>query len=272
MQNTIPKTVRENIARAKGYLHRNELPRALEAMSSALREGGDATLFKQARFEMEIHFEEFLHDFIHHPTMQSLLDPHNTGKPRTIPYQRGKEALLATVLDGLRKILVESESQRMHQAEENEEKRKNELIQTGVARMAEGDISRGRAFLKRAAAEFGNQPAVLLTVGQHLADGEQYMDAADLFEKIMESNPKIAEAYSGAVDAYMNAREFSKAEVVFQKILRQFGGHPRTFGKMAQLYLAWQKRAKAAEFAQRALQVDAQQPEALAVMEKVGRT
>lgn len=39
-----------------------------------------------------------------HSVLQPLLDPGNTGKPRNICLQQGKEAALSTVLDGLAKI------------------------------------------------------------------------------------------------------------------------------------------------------------------------
>lgn len=271
MQSTIPKEIRENIARARGYLHRNELTRALEAMSSALRQSAGAQLLRQARFEMEVHFEELLRELERNPGMQPLLDPNNTGKPRSIPYQRNKETLLATVLESLGKMLTEAAAAKEREALEGNEQRKLELIETGVARLKEGDSARGRAFLKRAAAEFGHKPGVYLEVGQKFLECEEYMEAYDLFDKAIESAPKEVIAYTLAVEAAMKAYEYPKAEAIYLKILRQFGGHPRTYGRMAQMYMAWHKRAAAEDFAMRALQVDPAQPEAKAVIDKIHR-
>lgn len=269
MLTTIPRELRENLARTRGYLRRDELPRALETLSAALRQSAGMQLLRPARAEWEIHVTDVLNELARHPGMQPLLDPEGSGAPRPLPYQKNKEGLLASVLEGLGKILQDAAAQRQRAAQDTEEQRKRELMDTGVLRLTEGELSRGRAFLKRAAAEFGHQPGVYLEVGQRLAAHGQFIDAAEIFEKSMEVFPREAEAYAGAVDAYTRALEFAKAEAAYVRILRQFGGHPRTYGKMAQMYLAWQKRAKAEEFALRALQADPEQAEALVVMRRL---
>lgn len=264
--NTAPKEIRENVARAKGYLRRDEIPRALDAMSSAVREFADVTLFKQARFELTVQFEEFLSELNRHPQMQLLLDPERSGTPRKISFQPGKEKILATVLEGLSKILVNSAEQAKLEAQKNLQQRKIDLIETGKSRITSGDIARGRAFLKRAAAEFGKEAGVLLEIGRILFELKQFQDAAEIFESATECFPKEAEAYADAVDAYTQALEFEKAEKMYLKIFRQFGGHPKTYGRLAKLYLVWGKRLKAEEFAHRALQADSEQAEAREVL------
>ena len=66
--------------------------------------------------------------------------------------------------------------------------------------------------------------------------------------------------------AWLKAGEYDRAEATYQAILRTFGGHPSTFGKMAALYLAWGKIPQAREMAARALAGDPRQTDALAVM------
>ena len=271
MHATLPKTIRENIARAKGYLLRGEVSRALETMSAALREGGATSMSRTARFEMEAHLVELLNDLPRHPPMRALLDPHNTGKPRPIPYQQGKEAILATVLEGLNKILLNAASQQEQQEQEAVEQRRKNLIEIGVEALQGGDFGRGRSFLRRAVAEFGDHPGMCMEVGRLLDEHKQYVDAAQVFEMAFEKNSKEVEAYGAAVQAYLNAMEYEKAEAVFLKILRQFGGHASTYGRMAKMYYAWHKRTKAEEFAVRALQLDKTQPEALEIMERIDR-
>ncbi len=266
-----PKDIRENIARAKGYLHRGELPRALAAMSAALRGCVGVKMFKQARFELSIHFDEFLTDLVRHPGMQPLLDPGNTGKPRKIPYQSGKEGALAAVLDGLAKILEEAEAAKKRAALQSKENRKQELMDTGTERILKGDISRGRAYLKRAAAEFGHEPGVYHTVGLRLQETKQFADAADMFEHAMENEPKEPDSYTQAINCYLQVHEYEKAEAVYMKILRQFGGHPTTFGRMAKLYMLSHQRVKAEDFATRTLQLDPKQPDALQVMDALNK-
>ena len=87
-----------------------------------------------------------------------------------------------------------------------------------------------------------------------------------MFEESIEHEPREAQAYSGAVTTWLEMREYERAEKVFQAILRTFGGHPTTFGKMAKMYWDWHKRDKAEELAIRALQGNKSQPEAMEVM------
>ena len=54
-------------------------------------------------------------------------------------------------------------------------------------------------------------------------------------------------------------------------MLRTFGGHASTFGKMSKMYLAWRKKQAAEDNALRALQTDPEQADALEVMAALGK-
>ena len=96
MLTTAPKEIRENIARAMGYLRRDEVERSLVTMSEALRLLAGVKLMRSARAELDIQIGEFLGGIVRHSALQPLLDPGNTGKPRSITLQAGKEATLST--------------------------------------------------------------------------------------------------------------------------------------------------------------------------------
>lgn len=270
MLNTPPKELRENIARAKGYLRRDELPRSLMAMATAMRQYSEVKLMRSARAEIDIQLGEFLNTLIHHQGMQHLLDPNGTGKPRKIPYQQGKELMLATVLEGLARILKQEVEDKSKQEKEARLQRKKNLLHNGVMLLQEGQFGKGRAYLKRAAEEFSEDPDILIQVGQLLQTAKQYADAGEIFEESIAKHPRDVRAYVGAVNCYTAINEFEKCEAVYKAILRTFGGHPNTFGRMALMYLKWGKRIKAEEMATRALQGNAKQPEALQVMEAIG--
>ena len=261
-----PKELRENIARAIGYLRRGEVERALTCMSAALRQYAGLRLLRAARAGLDIQINEFLSSLVHHQSMQPLLDPGHSGKPRAIPYQQGKENALATVLDGLAKILRDEAEESIRREAEARLERKKTLIQTGVQLMREGQAAKGRAFLKRVADEFSDEEGIRIQLGQIFAAAGQYAEAAEMYEEAMLSQPREAAAYTGAVTAWLKLREFEKAENVYKAILRTFGGHPSTFGKMAKMYLEWRRRGQAEDMALRALQADPQQADDLEVM------
>lgn len=271
MLNVAPKELRENIARANGYLRRNEVPRALNAMSSALRQFASVQLMRGPRAELDIQISEFLNSLVHHQAMQPLLDPQRLGKPKPIRYQPGKEAALATVLEGLARIITSEAEEGIRRAAEERLKRKKMLIETGTKLLSEGQLAKGRAFLKRVAEEFSQDEGIRVQLGKIFVAAGQLVEAAEMYEESMEFQPREVAAYTGAVAAWLELREYEKAEKVFQAILRTFGGHPNTFGKMAKMYWDWRKRDKAEELAIRALQGNASQPEALEVMERLKR-
>ncbi|MBD5642096.1 MAG: tetratricopeptide repeat protein [Desulfovibrio sp.] len=266
MLNVAPKELRENIARANGYLRRNEVARALNTMGSALRQFAGVQLMRGPRAELDIQISEFLTALMHHQAMQPLLDPHNTGKPKPIRYQQGKEGALATVLEGLAKIMVNEAESEIRRATEERVERKKMLIETGTKLLSEGQLAKGRAFLKRVAEEFSEDPGIRVQLARIFLAAGQQMEAAEMFEESIEHEPREVQAYSGAVTTWLEMREYERAEKVFQAILRTFGGHPNTFGKMAKMYWDWHKRDKAEELAIRALQGNKSQPEAMEVM------
>lgn len=267
MLKVAPKELRENIARANGYLRRNEVTRALGAMSAALRQYAGVQLMRGPRAEMDIQICEFLNALTHHQAMQSLLDPTRSGKPRSIPYQQGKEAAIATVLEGLAKIMVNEAEEKVRREAEARLERKKSLIKTGIQLLNEGQSAKGRAFLKRVAEEFSDEEGIRVQLGQIFAAAGQLVEAAEMYEESMEHEPRASAAYTGAVAAWTELREYERAENVYKAILRTFGGHPNTFGKMAKMYWDWRKRDKAEELAIRALQGDPSQPEANEVMQ-----
>lgn len=271
MLNVAPKELRENIARANGYLRRNEVARALKTMGAALRQFAGVHLMRGPRAELDIQISEFLNALMHHQAMQPLLDPGGSGKPKPIRYQQGKEAALATVLEGLARIMASEAEAEIKRASEERMERKKTLIETGTKLLKEGQLAKGRAFLKRVAEEFNGDPGIRVQLAKIFLSFGRQMEAAEMYEESIEYEPKEVAGYTGAVSTWLEMREYERAEKVFQAILRAFGGHPNTYGKMAKMYWDWHKRDKAEELAIRALQGNKSQPEALAVMDSLKR-
>lgn len=271
MLKVAPKEMRENIARANGYLRRNEVARALNTMASALRHFAGTQLMRAARAEMDIQISDFLNSLVHHQAMQPFLDPQGLGKPKPIRYQQGKEGALATVLEGLARIMTSEAEAQIKKASEERLERKKTLIETGTSFLREGQLAKGRAFLKRVAEEFSEDPGIRVQLAKIFLAYDRKMEAAEMYEDSMEHEPRETAGYTGAINTWLEMREYERAEKVFQAILRTFGGHPNTYGKMAKMYWDWHKRDKAEDMAIRALQGNKTQPEALAVMEALKR-
>ena len=98
---------------------------------------------------------------------------------------------------------------------------------------------------------------------------KQYAEAGEMYEESMARYPRESAAYVGAINAYAEINEFEKMERVYKSVLRTFGGHPNTYGRMAKMYWNWHKRQQAEELAIRALQGNPNQPEALEIMDHI---
>lgn len=271
MLKVAPKEMRENIARANGYLRRNEVARSLKTMGAALRQFRGVQIMRAARAELDIQISDFLTALMHHQSMQPLLDPNNTGKPKTIRYQQGKEDALATVLEGLARIMTSEAEAEIKRSQEEKLERKKTLIETGSKFLREGQLAKGRAFLKRVAEEFSGDAGIRIQLAKIFLAFERQQEAAEMYEDSIEHEPREVAGYTGAISTWLEMREYERAEKVFQAVLRTFGGHPNTYGKMAKMYWDWHKRDKAEDMAIRALQGNRQQPDALEVMASLNR-
>lgn len=261
----LPKEIRENIARAKGYLIRNEVIRAMETMASNLRIYAGTPSLEQYSHSISTLIQNFLDALTFHPRMKCLLDPNNTGTPSALAYTKNKDIALAIVLEGLAKLLQQVIDAENDQSKDISENRLQSLIATGEACFQDGDLMRGRAYFSRAATEFGKDEGVYINLARRLAKLEQHSSAATIYELAIEKTPRDSLPYVEGIDSYVKALDYAKAEAIYLKILKQFGGHANTYGRMAKLYLDWDKKAEADDFASRALQLDKKQVDALEV-------
>lgn len=266
----IPKEIREDFARAKGYLRRGEVTRAMEAMGSNLRQCANNPTLKQHTNHIAALIYEFLNDLTFHHKMKCLLDPNNTGSPHKLIHTKGKEIALATALEGLAKILREADEANNANLANAHNNRFHTLVENGETHFKDGDITRGRAYFNRAASEFGKKEGIYIDLAHKLTALEQHDSAVVMYVLSIERFPKNSIAYIEGTESCIKAMEYAKAEEIFLKILKQFGGHASTYGKMAKLYLLWRKKFKASDFVIRALQLDANQSDALEVKKTLG--
>lgn len=271
MLTAAPKDIRENVARAVGHLHRDEPERALACMSEALRRLAGIRLQRAARESLRGDINKFLTDLVCHPRMRALLAPENAKNPKGLALEQGKELPLATVLDGLAKILRnEAENNVEGKIRENLERKKS-LLASALESLAAGQTARGRAFLLRIADEFSAEDGIALQLAQIFSAAGLREDAALMYEKAMEAHPREATAHAGAIAAWTELGDYGRAEQAYRAVLRTFGGHPSTYGKMAGMYLRWGRSAEAVEAARHALKKDPQQADALKVMEALAQ-
>ncbi len=250
------KAVRENIARAKGALRRDDLIRTLNVTADSLDMYARVKVMGALRFELEVNLDELLSDLCRHTTILPMLPSGPKGKPFVLRYTRGKEALLSDALRRIAKILEQRKAEAAEEERKRIERHKQELLQRGQALLDSGDLPRARSFLRRAADEFGKEKGMYLDLAQRFRKAKLPLEAAEMYELALENFPKESAGWSGAIDMYMELQEFEKVEQLYVRVLQQFGQHPRTLCNIANFYLQWRRKGQAVEYALRALQRD----------------
>ena len=135
-------------------------------------------------------------------------------------------------------------------------------------------MARARVFLHRCLEEYGpSDPSLYAVAAERFLAANLPLEAAVAYEMGIETFPKEPERYSSAIDIYISMREYEKAEHIFDRVIRQFGAHPRTLLKMAYFYLEWHKKDNAAAAAYRALSLDSTLTEARTLLDAIdGKT
>ncbi len=259
---SMPKDIRHHLAKAKGYLQKNDAPQALESIAEALRDMRFHHLRSATVVEREINV--ILQSLSTTPHMLPLLDPLNSGTAHVLRYQYGKEGALVTVLREFAKILRE-QSQK-YQETQRTEHRLQDLIEKGNSLLENGQLGTGAAFLQRAVSEYPKDAQHISDIGHILCHYKQYAAAGKVYMASLAHHPKHKDFYSSAIEAYVQAGNYTAAELIFLKAFQQFGRHPRSLAKLAELYLLWDKADEAKEIAQEALALNAEEEAAQKVL------
>lgn len=253
----VPPMVTQNISRARGYIRRNEILRALETLVVAVEMFKPEKIVGKARYETEIHLIECVEDLSKHPTVAGFLKSLAKGQQDpSIKYALGQEEHLAVTLRVIHKVLSDRNEEIQLMEEDTKEMRREDLWEKGTTCLTEGQAPRGKAYLRRMGEEYGREPGVLTRIGEVLVEHELWFEAAEFLEEALQKFHKDSKAYSLLIKAYTTLQEFEKAEAFYVKALRQFGQHPTTVINLAKLYRAWNKRDKCFDMAMKAKSLD----------------
>lgn len=271
MFETPAKKIREDIARARVALGRDELPRALGHLLDAVRALGAAQVFGREKAEVQAHLQDWLREFNRHPAVKSHYAAKGVHVTPYVKYKGGAEAALAGALAGLLDELENRDRQEAHRAEERRARHKEELLAGAQAALDAGELPKAKALLRRAGEEFGQEPGLLADCGQRLLRAGLFLDAGEMLERAVAQDPRDSRALAGAVQAYGAAREFPKVEALYLQALQTFGNHPRTLLHMARMYMEWRRFDDAYDCARKAREADPGLDEAQAIMDRAGR-
>ena len=112
---TPPITIRENLARFKSYLNRDDCERALEAAIAAVKEYAAIKVIGEAKFNLEVSLVELANDLSRHHIIREFFHSNRITREPFVQYTRGDEKKLIdrleSILHGLRYMAEEKARQ-----------------------------------------------------------------------------------------------------------------------------------------------------------------
>ncbi|BBD07263.1 hypothetical protein [Desulfovibrio ferrophilus] len=263
--------VKRNIARAKGSIRKKEYLKAIKEAKLAFEARPDCNgLYGQQRVEIDFMLEDFCNTFSANKGILELLDRFRIRHKPFIAYNRGAVTEIVTKLDILSTRLADHLAEGEKRLQAQHERDKKYWITKGRHCLQRGELPLGRSHLRRAAEEFGNEQGVLTEIAEMLLEKDLLSDAAELLAQARELFPSDQRAYTLGVRAHMTQAEWDKAEEIYLQALKVFGNHAITLLNLARLYMKWNKRDKAWEYARMALEKNPNLEEAQEIMNKAG--
>lgn len=251
------KNIRDNLARAKAFVRRDALIEALDLVIVALITMPRARLVGTARYELEVSLDEILGDISRVNRLQRYLPKPANNRPFTFKYIKGKEELIATALGRLVDALY-AEAEQAYAAEQRRvDQQRQALLNAGQASLDDGEATKARILWRRYLDEHAkDDPIPYSELARRFLMAGYSGEALGLLELGRERFPKERGFYVNAIDILTRLREYDKAEQLYVAVIRQFGMHPNTLVRLAQLYYDWRRKDKAALTACRALELD----------------
>jgi Flp pilus assembly protein TadD, contains TPR repeats len=262
------REIRENVSRAKGYLRRDDLDRAIGCAKDALMQKGKAGTLGHGRSEVDLMFGELCEEINRHPRVVALLESLGVRGGTLLRYGAGQETLLIKKLTALQIKMEDIAKKEVQRVEAKRTAQKIEWLKAGQTLLREKNFPKGKVYLRRVVETFGDEPGLAREVGNMFIEAGLLTEAVEMFVVAIEKAPNDGEAWRLAINTYDTMGEFQKAEGLYLDAIRVFGAHPMTYLNIAKFYYKWHKRDNAYEYAERALSLDPNLAEAIELRDK----
>jgi tetratricopeptide (TPR) repeat protein len=255
-----PKNVREQIARSKFYLQRKDVLRSLRVLAQGLDLLAGSQIFGRERIEISILMEEAVRLLGEHEAIKRAV-------PAGLSYKKGQERELSASLTRMADVL-----ERLLGKAQVEERRKrmaelDELVLAGQAELEKKQPLEARKFFRRAMETFGDEPGLLVDLGNRLMLAGLVSEAMEYFQKSIEVAPTDIRAYTFYIQCLEALGEEQKAEEVIKATLRRFGPNEDLYVRLAKAALQRRVWKEALLNAQAALDINPTGREALRTAE-----
>ena len=258
-----PKSIKENIARAKAYGQRKDYLRCLHALSLSLDELASSKVFGREKFEIGILADEVFRQLLSMEELKRVL-------PRGLKYTKGQEKKLAALLlkihDTIKAALEKAAIEKIR-------KQKNQIdkyVLGGQKALAEKNINDAKKYFRKITEAFPEERGLLQDVGTRLVKAGYPVDGVEYLERAIDQNPSDSRPYISLLLAWEMQAEQDKALAVIKDIVRRFGANESLFVRQAKLFLAKRMYTEAYDASAAAIKLNPLNREAKKISDKLG--
>lgn len=227
---TTAKEIREDIARAKAFVQRDDLLRSLGALRSALKLLAKSKVFGVERFEIDALLDEALREVGGHKTLKKVL-------PSGLRHARGKTVQLYRTVDKLYVKLEQAMERARVERQRGRMAELDDLLITAQEKLKENDEMEARKLFRRASERFKDVPGLYSDIGTRMMMGGLIQEAVEYLNKALEKNPRDQRAHSSLITCLEGLGEPAKAEEAMKTAIKHLGKHEPLMLRLAKLSL-----------------------------------
>lgn len=225
------KDIREDIARAKAFVQRDDLLRSLGALRNALALLAKSKVFGIERFEIDALLDEALREVSGHKTMKKVF-------PAGLKQEKGKTVQLYKTVKKLHDKLGQAMEKARVERQRKDMGELDELLITAQERLKEKDEMEARKLFRKAAERFKDVPGLHSDIGTRMMMGGLVQEAVEYLNRALEMNPRDQRAHSSLITCLEGLGEPVKAEEALKSAIKYLGKHETLMLRLAKLSLS----------------------------------
>lgn len=253
------KTIRENLARAKVAYSKNDEVRALRLVALSLKAFISIKLFGPERTSVEGLFRELF-------SMINKLDHVKVFAPKGIPYLKGQEQKLLSILIPLAKKVEEEINRETLEVMRQRKLRIDQSIMKGQKFLDEGNILEAQRNFRAAVDEYVDENGLFPLLASRLIDKGYHKQSLEYVKRAIDVSPDNARSYDFLMTALTGAKEWETGEKLMRDLAKKHPDQPLILAHLAYVLAKSANLDEAATFAEKALKFDPDQDMAKKVL------
>lgn len=249
------RTIKEHLARARGYFHNHDVLRAILSMAAGLKQLVESQVFGVARMEIGSLVVEMTQNL-------NRTDEVKRHLPEGLEYAKGKEKRL---LVGLIKVIKGIKEDAAHETPEQIRERKLKLDRAlirGQKLLDSGKPGEAEAAFQEALTFYVNEHKVFGYIAVKLLKVDLARQAIKYLRQALEKDGDDPQPYLKTAEAHLKLQEPDKAEAILNTAMERFADDPEVYSLIAQTLEAKGQFKEALAAAEKALSIEPALPSA----------